>query len=80
MDNRNETNMAAALEMRPGLDSRRFREFGRALMTKKRSKRSRQRLFIAVSTFEILDFPVRVQPVESLGNQLCRTTVRVIPP
>lgn len=47
-------------------------------MTKTRSKHSRKRLFIAISAFEILDFPVPVRPVESLGNKLCQTTVRVI--
>jgi hypothetical protein len=49
-------------------------------MTKTRSKHSRKRLFIALSEFEVLDFLVRVRPVESLGNKLCRTTVRVIRP
>ena len=46
--------MTTTLDLRPRLGSRRFREFGRGLMTKTRSNRSRKRLFIAISGFEIL--------------------------
>jgi hypothetical protein len=77
MDHRNETNMTTTLDKRPGLGSRSFRKFGRGLMTKTRSKHSRKRLFVAISAFEILDFPVRVRLVESPGNKLCPATVRV---
>jgi len=66
---RNETNMTTTLNMRPSLGSRRFREFGRWLMTKTHSKQSRKRLFIEISGFEILAFAVRVRPVESLGSE-----------
>jgi len=59
---------------------RNYRIVGRRLMTPTRSKHSRKRLFITLSEFEILDFPVRVRLVESLGNELCRSTVRVIRP
>ena len=80
MDHRNKMDMTTTLDMRPSLGSRRFRKFGRGLMTRTRNKHSGQRLFIAISAFDILDFPVRVRPVESLGNKLCLTTVRVIRP
>jgi hypothetical protein len=80
MDHRNETNMNTPLEMRPSLGSPSVRKLGRASMTRAGSKHSIKRLFIAVSAFEFLDFPVRVRSVESLGNKLCRTTVRVIRP
>ena len=65
MDHKNKTDMTITIDLRPSLGSRRFREFGRGLMTKTRSKHSRKRLFIAVSEFEILDFSVRVRPAES---------------
>jgi len=61
MNNRNETKMAATIDMRPGFALPGVRKFGRALMTRAHSNRSRRRLFIAISAFEILDFPVRAR-------------------
>jgi hypothetical protein len=78
MNRRHETNMITRLEMRPSLGSPSVRKLSRALMTKARGKNSGKRIFITLSEFEVLDFPVRVRPVESLGKKLCRTTVRVI--
>ena len=42
-------------------------------MTTTRSKHRQKRLFIAISEFEILDFPVRVRRIEFLGNEVQRS-------
>jgi len=38
-------------------------------MTKSQRKDHHEKLFIPLHTFEVLDFPVRVRRMESLGNE-----------
>ena len=60
------------------LGSTNFRMLPKKLMTKTRPEPHQRRLFIPVHAFEALDFPVRVRPVESLANGVCRSSARLI--
>jgi hypothetical protein len=62
----------------PILGSTKFRMLPKKLMTKARPKHHQKRLFIPVHAFEVLYFPVPVRSVESLGNGVCRSNVRLI--
>jgi len=48
------------------------------LMTKAREEHHQNRLLIAIHTFELLNFPVRVRSIESLGIGMHRGGVRLI--
>jgi len=58
------------------LNSRKFRSFPDK--SKKPRKDHHKKLFIPVHTFEVLAFPVRVRPVESLGDAVHGGGVRII--
>jgi len=66
------------IDVPPILGSPQFRSFPEKLMTKKQRKDRHKKLFIPLHTFEVVDFPVRVRPVESLGDAVHGGGVRVI--
>jgi hypothetical protein len=70
--------MTTTIDAPPFLDSPKFRSFPEKLTTKKQRKDHPNKLFIPLHTFEVLDFPVRVRRVESLGNEMRRDGVRLI--
>jgi hypothetical protein len=47
-------------------------------MTKKQRTDRHKKLFISLYTFEVFDLPVRVQPIESPGNEARRGGVRFV--
>jgi hypothetical protein len=60
--------MTTTKDAPPILGSPRFRSFLEKLMATRQRKDHHKKLFIPLHTFEVLDFPVRVRLVESLGN------------
>jgi len=70
--------MTSTMNTPPILGPSKFRMLPKELMTKARPEHHQKRLFIPVHAFEVLDFPVRVRPVESLVNGVCRGSVRLI--
>ena len=62
----------------PIWDSPKLGTFPERLMTKTRLESHRERLFIPVHTFEVLDFPVQVRLREYLGNEVASPERRYI--
>ena len=70
--------MTTTIDAPPFLNSRKFQTFPEKFTTKKQRKDHHRKLFIPLRTFEVVDFPVRVRRVESLGNEARGNGVRLI--
>jgi hypothetical protein len=66
------------IDLPPILRSPKFRSSPDKLTTRKQRKGHHKKLFIPLHTFEVLDFPVRVRHIESLGNEVHLGGVRLI--
>lgn len=60
------------------LDPLKCQSFPERLTTKKQRKDHHEKLFIPLHTFEVLDFPMRVRRIESHGNEVRQSGVRLI--
>jgi hypothetical protein len=64
--------MTNTINTPPILGPIKFRMLPKKLTTKARPEHHQKRLFVPVYAFEVLDFPVRVPRIESLGNEMHR--------